>query len=474
MRADKTLVAGAAAATPRTLDMSKFYAGQAKIEAQQAGNIMKLFSAEKEVNKELLKDIKKMTENIGIHKGGPKAAGFFHGHVKENAANTTEENLDQMKYKSTRLKEFKDEFEVFQVPFIDLISNPQNINTDATDPNALKRAKSYANDEAIGFYNDSTGMYFRYGGQMQGDAIFEVRPSDLKNYFGVVPIMSDVEKTEVFKILQKRESKTFNKNDVKSSLYNFISTDRDIRVANLLTTPDLMDNTGGSIADEMKKEQVFDELFPEMANNTAEQKKDFVAQLTQPGHPKYDSNASAEFAVNYYANVLEQENVAFNTPKDQLPEIGDRTVVSYRQFTTKNNYVNIADGTPLALPQFNELLNNLKSGNRFEAPFAPLGIDRVFSFDKQNKTWSYSEKIGNKLKDPVTGLSLDQVKRLLNGGSETDADIKGSGHLLNMEEFVNLEMDPSLMKQTENKSDKIEVEEPNFVDKLLRSFGRLK
>ena len=473
MRADKTLVAGAAAAIPKTLNMSKFYAGQAKIETQQAGNIMKLFSTEKEVNNQLLKDIKKMTEDVGVYTGGEKAAGFFHGNLRENAANTTEENLDQMKFKSKKLKDFRDQIAVNHGELIDLFSNPQNINTDATYTGSLKNAKSYVNDEAMGFYDNSSGMYLTYRGVEQDGKHFEVRPSDVKNYFGVVPIMSDEEKKQIFKILQKRKSKTFNKNDIKSNLYGFISTDRDIRVANLLTTPDLMDNTGGSIADEMKKEQVFDELFPEMANNTAEQKKDFVAQLTQPGHPKYDSNASAEFAVNYYANVLEQENVTFNIPENQLPEIGDRTVVSYRQFTTKNNYVNIADGTPLALPQFNELLNNLKSGNRFEAPFAPLGIDRVFSFDKQNKTWSYSEKIGNKLKDPVTGLSLDQVKRLLNGGSENDVDIKGSGYLLNMEEFVNLEMDPGLMKQTENKSDKIKIEEPNFFDKLLRSFGRI-
>ena len=105
---------------------------------------------------------------------------------------------------------------------------------------------------------------------------------------------------------------------------------------------------------------------------------------------------------------------------------------------------------------------------------APFGKDLVFSFDKQNKTWSYSEKIGDELKNPVTGLSLEQVKRLLNGGSETNAFDKGYGFMLNMEEFVNLEMDPSLMKQTENKNDKVEVEEPNFFDKLLRSFGRLK
>tara|TARA_R100001443_G_C3345116_1_gene175434 strand:- start:63 stop:1478 length:1416 start_codon:yes stop_codon:yes gene_type:complete len=471
MRADKTLVAGAAAAIPKTLNMSKFYAGQAQIEIQQAGNIMKLFSTEKEVNNQLLKDIKKMTEDVGVYTGGEKAAGFFHGNLRENAANTTEENLDQMKFKSKKLKDFRDQIAVGHGELIDLFSNPQNINTDATYTGSLKNAKSYVNDEAIGFQDDKSGMYLLYSGISNDDEVLEVRPSDIKNYFGVVPIMSDEEKEQVFKILQKRKSKTFNKNDIKSSLYGFISTDRDIRVANLLTTPDLMDNTGGSIADEMKKEQVFDELFPEMANNTAEQKKDFVAQLTQPGHPKYDSNASAEFAVNYYANVLEQENVTFNIPENQLPEIGDRTVVSYRQFTTKNNYVNIAPTTPIALPQFNELLNNLRSGNEFMAPF---GEDRVFSFDKQNKTWSYSEKIGDELKDPVTGLSLEQVKRLLNGGSETNAFDKGYGFMLNMEEFVNLEMDPSLMKQTENKSNKIEVEEPNFFDKLLRSFGRLK
>jgi len=468
MRADKTLVAGAAAAIPKTLNMSKFYAGQAKIEMQQASNIMKLFSTEKEVNKELLKDIKKTTESIGIHSGGPKAAGFFHGHVKENAANTTEENLDQMKYQSTRLKEFRDEFAVYQSPFIDLMSNPQNINIDATDPNALKRAKSYANDEAIGFYNDSKGMYFRYGDMTKDSYNFDVRPSDLKNYFGVVPIMSDVEKTEVFKILQKRDSKTFNKNDVKSSLYNFISTDRDIRVANLLTTPDLMDHTKGSVADELKKDEIFNGLFPDMANNTDEQKADFIKQLTQPGHEKYDSNYSAEFAVNFYASVLEQENAEINTPSGDIP-FGDRTVISFKELLSKDKkFVKTSAGDDIPVNVFNKLLEDMRFGNDFT-----IGLGQ-YSFDKENKTWSYQQlsESGLALNKPKTGLDLEEVKRLVNSGNVDNPQDPGVSYLKFFKEFIDLKMDPSLMKQTENKSNKVEVEEPNFFQKILMNLSR--
>ena len=469
MRADKTLVAGAAAATPRTLDMSKFYAGQAQIEMQQAGNIMKLFSAEKEVNKELLKDIKKMTEDVGIYDGGEKAAGFFHGHLRKNAAATNEENLDEMKYKSKRLKDFRDQIAVGHGELIDLFSNPQNINTDATDPNALKNARSYINDEAIGFQDDKSGMYLLYSGISNDDEVLEVRPSDIKNYFGVVPIMSTEEKTEVFKILQKRDSKTFNKNDVKSSLYDFISTDRDIRVANLLTTPDLMDHTKGSVADELKKDEIFNGLFPGMANDTDEQKKEFIKQLTQPGHEKYDSNFSAEFAVAYYSNVLEQENAEINTPSDELP-FGDRTIISFEELLTSDKkFVKTSPGNTMPVNAFNKLLEDMRLGNDFTA-----GLGQ-YSFDKENKTWRYQQlsEYGGVVGKPKTGLDLEEVKRLVNSGNVDNPQDPGASYLRFFKEFIDLKMDPSLMKQTKTESDRVEVEEPNFFNKLLRSFGRI-
>ena len=142
MRADKTLVAGAAAATPRTLDMSKFYEGQAKVATQQANNIMRLFATEKETNLNLLKEIKKMTDDIGVYDGGEKAAGFFHAKVRENAGQTTEENLDDQKYKAKRYKDFRDQVAVSHGNLIDLFSNEQNINIDATYSGSLKNAKS--------------------------------------------------------------------------------------------------------------------------------------------------------------------------------------------------------------------------------------------------------------------------------------------------------------------------------------------
>ncbi len=473
MRADKSLIA-TAGTLEKTLDMTKIYAGQAQIEIQKGNNMMSLFTAKREVNKEFLKDIKKVTEGIGVHSGGEKAGEFFHGSIRNWSSKATPETVDKLKFKAQKYGDFQKEFAVSHSPFIDLISNPQNINIDATNPQSLKKAKSYANDEAIGFYDDSKGMYFRYGDMTKDSYVFDVRPSDLKNFFGVVPNMSDVEKAEVFKVLQKRTSPSFNKNDIKSSLYDFISTDRDIRVANLLTTPDLMENTSGSVADELRKEVVFDGLFPELADKSPEEKNEIVDALVQPGHEDYDSDKSAQFAVNYYANTLEQENIVFNTDNSQLPPIGDNTVVSYKQFVNKNE-VSIHSTTKLVLPQFNELLNNLKSGNEFTAPFAPNGIDRLFSFDKKNKTWSYSEiSVTGKEGKPVTGLSLDQVKRLLNGGSETNAAIKGSGYLLNMEEFVNLEMDPSLMKnnKSQKQSASIKVEQPNFFEKILMNLSR--
>ena len=106
---------------------------------------------------------------------------------------------------------------------------------------------------------------------------------------------------------------------------------------------------------------------------------------------------------------------------------------------------------------------------------APFGEDRKFSFDKQNKTWSYSDiSVTGKQGKPVTGLSLDQVKRLLNGGSETDAFNRGSGFMLNMDEFLNLTMDPSLMKNTESQkqSANVEVEKPNIIEQILMNLSR--
>ena len=468
MRADKTLVAGAAAAMPKLQDMTKFYQGQAAIEIKQSNNIMKLFSTEKEVNKELLKDIKKMTEDVGVYDGGEKAAGFFHGHLKKNATNTTEENLDEMKYKSKRLKDFRDQIAVGHGELIDLFSNPQNINTDATDPNALKNAKSYINDEAIGFQDDKSGMYLLYSGISNDDEVLEVRPSDIKNYFGVVPIMSTEEKTEIFKILQKRKSTSFNKNDVKSSLYDFISTDRDIRVANLLTTPDLMDNTKGSIADELKKDEIFNGLFPSMANDTDEQKKEFIKQLTQPGHEKYDSNFSAEFAVNFYANTLEQENAEINTPSSELP-FGDRTIISFEELLSKDKkFVKTSPGNTIPVNAFNKLLEDMRLGNNFTA-----GLGQ-YSFDKENKTWSYQQlsEYGGVVGKPKTGLDLEEVKRLVNSGNVDNPQDPGASYLKFFKEYIDLKMDPSLMKQTENKSDEVSVEEPNFFQKILMNLSR--
>ena len=468
MRADKTLVAGAAAAMPKLQDMTKFYQGQAAIEIKQSNNIMKLFSTEKEVNKELLKDIKKMTEDVGVYDGGEKAAGFFHGHLKKNATNTTEENLDEMKYKSKRLKDFRDQIAVGHGELIDLFSNPQNINTDATDPNALKNAKSYINDEAIGFQDDKSGMYLLYSGISNDDEVLEVRPSDIKNYFGVVPIMSTEEKTEIFKILQKRKSTSFNKNDVKSSLYDFISTDRDIRVANLLTTPDLMDNTKGSIADELKKDEIFNGLFPSMANDTDEQKKEFIKQLTQPGHEKYDSNFSAEFAVNFYANTLEQENAEINTPSSELP-FGDRTIISFEELLSKDKkFVKTSPGNTIPVNAFNKLLEDMRLGNNFTA-----GLGQ-YSFDKENKTWRYQQlsEYGGVVGKPKTGLDLEEVKRLVNSGNVDNPQDPGASYLKFFKEYIDLKMDPSLMKQAENKSDEVSVEEPNFFQKILMNLSR--
>lgn len=452
MRADKTLVAGAAAATPRTLDMSKFYEGQAKLATQQANNIMRLFATEKETNLNLLKDIKKMTDDIGVYDGGEKAAGFFHAKVRENAGQTTEENLDDQKYKAKRYKDFRDQVAVSHGNLVDLLSNEQNINIEATYSNSLKNAKSYINDEAIGFQDSKTGMYFLYSGVSNDDKILEVRPADIKNYFGVVPVMSDTEKSELFKILQKRESKTFNKNDVKSSLYNYISKDRDIRVANLLTADDLMDNTQGSAADEIMKN--FDAIFPDMKDNTDEQKKDFIAQLTQPGHPKYDSNASAEFAVNYYVSVLEQDNAELNMPNNTLPLEG-KTIISFKELLSKDKkHVQTSAGNTIPVNVFNQLLEDLRSGNNFS-----IGLGQ-YSFDKENKTWSYQQlsEFGGTVGKPKTGLDLEEVKRLVNSGNVDNPNDPGASYLRFFKEFVDLKMDPSLTKKEDKKT--VEVEKP--------------
>ena len=452
MRADKTLVAGAAAATPRTLDMSKFYEGQAKVATQQANNIMRLFATEKETNLNLLKEIKKMTDDIGVYDGGEKAAGFFHAKVRENAGQTTEENLDDQKYKAKRYKDFRDQVAVSHGNLVDLFSNEQNINIDATYSSSLKNAKSYINDEAIGFQDSKTGMYFLYSGDSNDNEILEVRPADIKNYFGVVPVMSDTEKSELFKILQKRESKTFNKNDVKSSLYNYISKDRDIRVANLLTADDLMDNTEGSAADEIMKN--FDSIFPGMKDNTDEQKKDFIAQLTQPGHPNYDSTASAEFAVNYYVSVLEQDNAELNMPNNTLPLEG-KTIISFKELLSKDKkHVQTSAGNTIPVNVFNQLLEDLRLGNNFV-----IGLGQ-YSFDKENKTWSYQKlsEYGAIVGKPKTGLDLEEVKRLVNSGEVDNPNDPGASYLRFFKEFVDLKMDPSLTKKEDKKT--VEVEKP--------------
>tara|TARA_R100001086_G_scaffold131830_1_gene68456 strand:+ start:710 stop:2098 length:1389 start_codon:yes stop_codon:yes gene_type:complete len=461
MRADKTLVAGAAAAMPRTLDMSKFYEGQAKLATQKANNIMKLFATEKETNLNLLKEIKKMTDDIGVYDGGEKAAGFFHGKVRDNAGQTTEENLDDQKYKAKRYKDFRDQVALNHGNLVDLFSNEQNINMDATYSGSLKKAKLYIGDEAIGFYDNSQGLHFRYGDIATDSYSFDVRPSDIKNYFGVVPVMSDTEKSELFKILQKRESKTFNKNDVKSSLYNYISEDRDIRVANLLTAKDLMDNTEGSAADEIMKN--FDSIFPDMKDNTDEQKKDFIAQLTQPGHPKYDSNASAEFAVNYYVNVLEQDNAELNMPNNTLPLEG-KTIISFKELLSKDKkHVQTSAGNTIPVNVFNQLLEDLRLGNNFS-----IGLGQ-YSFDKENKTWSYQQlsEYGGTVGKPKTGLDLEEVKRLVNSGNVDNPDDQGASYLRFFKEFVDLKMDPSLTKKEGEKT--IEVEKPKNIFRKI--FG---
>jgi len=110
----------------------------------------------------------------------------------------------------------------------------------------------------------------------------------------------------------------------------------------------------------------------------------------------------------------------------------------------------------------------MRFGNDFSA-----GLGQ-YSFDKENKTWSYQQlsTSGLALGEPKTGLDLEEVKRLVNSGNVDNPQDPGASYLKFFKEYIDLKMDPSLMKQTKTESDRIEVEEPNFFQKILMNLSR--
>ena len=405
MKADKTLVAGAAATVQKTLDMSGVFKGMAEMQLQQMQAVNNIFDGIFKRKEAMLKKIEDMQADLFI-RGGGKTGDVFNKKVAET------NDISTLAF----LKGIRDNISVAQSKMAELIDNPQDINLEATDENDLLKFLHYAQDNVSSFEvdEDTNDAYFVFSfpatttqgleGQPQLTAPatkFEVRAKDIENAFNVVKKDNGVVTDALFginKVLEKRE---FNPNLLRAQLLKSVDgttyKEQSHKVATLLTTQ-IIDGLP-TVRDLLKSD--FNRILPTETLEKIGLKKpediaDFVDSLTQPGHENFDLETSKNLLLNFFNNEIANVHSKRN-----------KTTISGSMYDnlTNSNRVQVGDNS-FAMPiKLEKVFKSMGDGTKFDY----LGYNFVLD---SNNGW-YDETENKKSKEPFTYYTFDQLKGLV-------------------------------------------------------------
>ena len=399
MKADKTLVAGAAATVQKTLDMSGTFKGMAEVQLQQMQAVNNIFDGIFKRKEAVLKEIEDMQADLFM-RGGGKTGDVFNKKVEE--AN----DIQTLSF----LKQIRDDISVAQGKMAELIDNPQDINLEATTAGDPDKFLNYAKDNVSGLFLFSDGNDYFFSYNIDGDGIenpgvydsFEVKATDIENAFNVVKKDNGTVTDALFginKVLEKRE---FNPNLLRAQLLKSVDgttyKQQSHKVATLLTTP-IID--GLPTVRELLKSD-FNRILPTETLEKIGLKKpediaDFVDALTQPGHENFDLETSKNLLLNFFNNEIANVHSKRN-----------RITISGSMFDNLTGSGRVQTGdNRFELPQkLQQVFKAIGDGKDFDY----IGLN--FTLDKENGWYDKTEK-DRKKDDPFTYYTFEELKQVI-------------------------------------------------------------
>jgi hypothetical protein len=391
MKADKTLVNNAAKTVQQTINMAPIFKAAADLNIQSQEFMSSIFEDQLKRKRAIAEDLNK-AQIDALMRGGKNATKIHTDVVmKEN-------NLSNLAF----IKEDNVNWAKEMPGFLERATNTEAINYEATYEPALERNNSVVKDRALE-YNpnfENNDPYWKYYTHTVEGGIFEVRPRDLKNNFGVVY----KDKTTVYNALKGvndvLEKNEYNSNFLRERLLNTLEgADPDElknRIATLMTE-EIVEGLP-TIRALLQTEEGFNKILPgdsakKIGLTKPEDKADFINSLTQPAHPNFNAEVSEKIVLNFF----DKEVGKLHAGKKRFTISG-----SMMDNLTKTNRVQVSQDR-YELPQkMQQVFGAMESG----ADFDYLGYN--FALDRKNGWYDKTEK---KLKkDPFTYFTFEELK----------------------------------------------------------------
>tara|TARA_R100001126_G_C4877894_1_gene177238 strand:- start:659 stop:2047 length:1389 start_codon:yes stop_codon:yes gene_type:complete len=461
MKADKTLVAGAAATVQKTLDMAPIFKGVAELQMQQQEFMSSIFEGQLKRKRAIAEELNK-AQIDALMRGGKNATKIHTDIVME------ENNLNNLAY----IKEDNKNWAEAMPDFLERVTNSDEINYEATYEGSLEKSKAVVNDVAVSYNpnydnNDPFWTYSTYKPNLNEEvnfekartSTFEVRPNDLSNNFGVVFKDKTTKRLALAGVNDVLKQRTYSSNFLREKLLQTMEGDSPNvsknKIATLMTT-EVIEGLP-TIRALLQTEEGFNKILPEselkkIGLTKPADKADFVDALTQPGHPNFNAETSEKIVLAFFDREVKKLHGA----QDRFRISGsmmDNLSGSGRVQVTQDRY---------ELPgKMTQVFNAMESG----ADFDYLGYN--FSLDSKNGWYDKTEK-NRKKDDPFTYYTFEELKGLVDPES----------YLELYDEFKDINPTYSIgsANKTTTSSNQSENgnknQEPNRFMKALRFFSR--
>tara|TARA_R100001460_G_scaffold23534_1_gene47386 strand:- start:3632 stop:4999 length:1368 start_codon:yes stop_codon:yes gene_type:complete len=450
MKADKTLVAGAAATVQKTLDMAPVFKGMAQLQAQQQEFMSSIFEDQLKRKRAIAKELGEAQVDA-LMRGGKQATKIHTDVVmKEN-------DLSNLAY----IKDDNVNWANVMPGFLERATNSEEINYEATYDGALVRNNSVVKDRAIE-YNpnyENNDPFWKYHTGEVGE-FFEVRPKDLENNFGVVFKDKTTKRLALAGVNDVLEKREYSTNFLREKLLQTIEGDKTNPSRNKIATLMTEEIIEGlpTIRSLLQTEEGFNRILPEaelkkIGLTKPQDKADFINSLTQPAHPNFNAEVSEKIVLSFFDTEVKKIHGAqnrFNIKGSMM----DNLTTSGRVQVSQNGY---------ELPaKMNQVFSAMETG----ADFDYLG----YNFSLDNKNGWYDKTENKKKNDPFTYYNFDKLKEL----------VDPQGYLELYDEFKNVNptykigsVETKTTSSTENNNAEESGGTGNFLLNLLKNFSRI-
>ena len=452
MKADKTLVAGAAKTVQQTINMAPIFKAAADLNIQSQEFMSSIFEDQLKRKRAIAKELNEAQVDA-LMRGGKKATEIHTEVVMQ------ENNLGNLAY----IKEDNVNWAKEMPGFLERATNTEAINYEATYEPALRKNQSVVKDRALE-YNpnfENNDPYWKYH-TLEAGEFFEVRPRDLKNNFGVVY----KDKTTVYNALKGvndvLEKNEYNSNFLRERLLNTLEGANPDELKNRIATLMTEEIVEGlpTIRALLQTEEGFNKILPgdsakKIGLTKPEDKADFINSLTQPAHPNFNAEVSEKIVLNFF----DKEVGKLHAGKKKFTISG-----SMMDNLTKTGRVQVSQDR-YELPQkMQQVFGAMESG----ADFDYLGYN--FALDRKNGWYDKTEK-DRKKDDPFTYFTFEELKEKVDpqGYLELYDEFKGINPIYNIGSNKT-----KTAGSVENNDAGQNENTGSFFQNLIRSFGRLK